>query len=92
MVKVRVKISLLSEVARLKPEIGSSIGAITDPVELCDNTSGITIPSEICNRAVSITFSLGTVVQACYCRFRLTTVDTPSRGSLARSISIRELW
>ncbi|SPC65478.1 uncharacterized protein UHOD_11076 [Ustilago sp. UG-2017b] len=52
----------MSAVARLKPEIGSSIGAITDPVELCDNTSGITIPSEICNRAVSITFSLGTVV------------------------------
>ena len=54
----------MSEVTRLKPEIGSSIDAITDPVELCDNTSGITILSEICNRVVSITFFLGTVVQA----------------------------
>ncbi|KAJ1027061.1 hypothetical protein NDA18_003078 [Ustilago nuda] len=54
----------VSAVARLKPEICSSIDTITDSVELCDSASVITILSEIGSRAVSITFSLGTIVRA----------------------------
>ena len=46
----------MSAVAHLKPEIGNSVDTITDPVELCDNTSGISILGEICDRAISITF------------------------------------
>ena len=49
----------LSAVARLKPEISSSISTITDSVELCDSASGITIPSVICDRTVSAAFLIG---------------------------------
>ena len=48
--------SMLSAVARLRPEICSRTASITNSVELCYNTSAIVILGEICDRAVSITF------------------------------------
>ena len=68
---VGVTVSRVSGVARLKPEISSSISTITDSVELCDSANGIMIPSEICDRTISAAFLVG----ICSCIDVMTDFD-----------------
>ena len=84
--------SMLPVVRGRAPEtqVGLSRSSVT--IQLCDSYClGLGLEELVARRLSSCAVTAGGVCCIRYCRFRLTSVDTPFRGGSARSVSIRRL-